>query len=271
MALSVSVRLAIRHALARLRHASKFIRLPRKGKPLRTDMPAVFVMGCGNSGTTLTAARIGRAEGVYLLGEETSLFQPRTPIQEARAVFDQLLIALKQFKATMLLEKTPKHIHAVSRILAVFPNAKFVVTVRNPLDNCASLYKRFAHKKSKGLGYAITRWNRDNLAVLNLLKSHPKQVHVVQFEKLTKDPETSLKGVFEFLSLPWQPEILEAGETAYDQVEQKRNMKIRQEQVAKVITHKENTWKDILSEQQAEQVRKKTRLIYSELSRFIDE
>lgn len=259
------LKLAMMHGLARLRHASKFIRLPHFGKPLRTGMPAVFVMGCGNSGTTLTAARIGRAEGVYLLGEETSLFQPRTPIREARAVFDQLLIALKYFQATMLLEKTPKHIHAVERILAVFPNAKFVVTVRNPLDNCASLYKRFAHKKSKGLGYAITRWNRDNLAALNLIKKHPESVHVVQFEKLTKDPETTLQNVFQFLDLLWQPEILEAGETAYDQVEQKRNMKLRQEQVAKVITHKENTWKDILSEQQAEQVRKKTQLIHAQL------
>jgi len=255
------------HALARLRHFTKFIRLPSSGKPVRTDLPAVFVMGCGNSGTTLTAARIGRADGAYLLGEETSLFQPRTPLREARAVFDQLLLALKHYNATMLLEKTPKHIHAVDRILAVFPNAKFVVTLRNPLDNCASLYKRFAHKKSKGLGYAITRWNRDNLALLKLLEKHPERVHVVRFEALTENPESTFKGIFEFLELPWQPEILEAGKTAYDQVEQKRNMKLRQEQVAQTITARTNTWKEILSEAQAQHVRKQTKLIADALER----
>ena len=268
----MKLKLKVMHGLARLRHASKIIRVPRlpflrAQKSLRTDLPAVFVMGCGNSGTTLTAARIGRAKGVYLLGEETSLFQPRTPFSQAYAVFDQLLIALKFYNASMLLEKTPKHIHAVDRILALFPHAKFVVTVRNPLDNCASLYKRFAHKKSKGLGYAITRWNRDNLAVLTLLKKHPERVHVVRFEALTENPETTFKGIFEFLELPWQPEILEAGKTAYDQVEQKRNMKLRQEQVAKPITARSNTWKEILSEAQAEKVRQKTQLISDALDK----
>lgn len=233
-------------------------------KPLNSSVATAFVLGCGHSGTTLTAARIGRATEAYLIGKETSLFSPATSLYVSRTVMEQMLYMTKTFDKSVFVEKTPKHIHCIERILKVIPDAKFVITVRNPLDNCASLYKRF-----NKLNYAIKRWNRDNLAVVNAVKKFPEQILIVHYEELTKYPKRELQRIYSFLNLSWDDSVLGAGKTAYDDTDggQRKNMVIRQQQVAKPIKYRENTWREILSESQAKKVTRQTALITHELAK----
>jgi hypothetical protein len=49
-------------------------------------------------------------------------------------------------------------------------------------------------------------------------RAHPELVHTVRYEELTRDPETVMRGVLDFLGEPWEPKILD-----YQSFEQRGN------------------------------------------------
>lgn len=160
---------------------------------------------------------------------------------------------------TCFIEKTPKHIHAVFRIRKILPDAKFIILMRNPIDNCASLDKRF-----KDLDYAVERWNIDNREILKI--SRLPRVLIMKSEEISIDPGPAFERMCGFLGLPWIPDILEAGPTGYDrEVFSDENMLLRREQVRRAVTANVGKGKDGLSESQYRTVIKKTKTMAEKL------
>ena len=54
-----------------------------------------FVLGCGHSGTTLVASRLGNHPAVALIPEETNIFEPRRPLGRARRFLVAALAAAR--------------------------------------------------------------------------------------------------------------------------------------------------------------------------------
>ena len=230
----------------------------RSVRPINTELSACFVVGCGHSGTTLTAAKLGNHSDAFLIGRETHNYAPARGLYSSWRVTQEWLAIVQSINKKLLVEKTPKHVHAIPRIRQILPDAKFLAMTRNPLDNCFSLYQRYGN-----LDFAIERWNMDNAVICDLLEDD--KVKVVDYESLTAYPEESFKEICLFLEVTWQPEILDEGVTAYDRFQNNDNMKVRQEQVKNSIRPSHSKWKNGFSSSQVELVYQKTRSIAEKL------
>jgi len=112
----------------------------------------IFIVGCGHSGTTLLAARLGNHDQIHVIPKETGWFLPKRSLRAGKKKMNLEFSRAKEDGKKILLEKTPKHIHCIHRILKVYPCAKIIIVHRNCYDNIASLKKRFNFE------LALNRW-----------------------------------------------------------------------------------------------------------------
>lgn len=227
-------------------------------RPLETSRSFLFVAGCGHSGTTLTAARLGNHSQVLLIGRETGAFLPATGALCAKRIAAQWEYFAELQGRSFILEKTPKHIHAIRRIKKVVPEARIIVTVRNPLDNVASLFERFGDLQG-----AIRRWKADNREALRVM-TRP-DVLIVRFENLTANPSTEFRRICDFSGLCWEDGILEARSSAYDVENQDQNMRRRARQVSDPIQSNVGGWRKLISPNQARRITSATKRIAVQL------
>lgn len=154
----------------------------------------VFICGCGHSGTTLLASRLGAHPSIFLLPRETNAFSANSGLScSQKLILDWAAIADSN-GCKIVLEKTPKHIHQIDRIKKVVPNALFILVARNPLANVASLYERFSCLKS-----SIGRWNADNKELLRRLDD--PACFFVRYEDFVEDPSLQLNLLQCFVGL----------------------------------------------------------------------
>lgn len=226
--------------------------------PIDTTLDTAFVVGCGHSGTTLLAAKLGRLAGCHLPGWETKIFLPDQGLYWSKAAFSALVKTAETTGRKTILEKTPKHVHCTERILRLLPGARFLVVTRNPLDNCASLLERFG-----SLDEAIERWNMDNSAALEVLR-RPAALQV-RYEDLVGSPEQIFARAAKFIGLDWQSSALVAGETPFSREVADANMILRAEQVARAVEPKAGDWRKRLTVSQAETVFSRTQKIAMQL------
>lgn len=226
--------------------------------PVPDSRAFAFVAGCGHSGTTLVASRLGNHPQVALIPEETNLFEPRRPLRAARRALVAALADARREGRGMVLEKTPKHVRVTGRIRRLLPDSRLILVVRNPLDTCVSLRKR-----GGTLGEAVDRWLTDNAAVL-AARDAPC-ARTVHFEALTSDPEPAFRAMVAFLGLPWDDAVLGTA-SAYAAVPQKTaTMRLRAEQVARPIRPNAGAWRGALTAAEADEVRRRTAGLYADL------
>ncbi len=217
---------------------------------IRHPVRPVFVIGCGHTGTTLLTARLGNHPAVAVIPKETSWFIPTRLLALSRHYFRRELDRCAREGKSVLVEKTPKHVHCVDRIAALLPDARFIFMTRNPLDTVASLKKRFG-----SFEFALDRWLIDNAPAI-ALKPSPA-VMWVRYEDFVSDPHTQAERIAEFLHIPADDSVAEGGATAYDaQAFAKHpNMRLRQQQVKYSIKARVNTYAEVLDENEISQVR----------------
>jgi len=220
-------------------------------KPIKKNIGSVFVIGCGHSGTTLVNARIGQHSSVYAIGRESTIFAQPSSLRCSKAIYNEWIYNALSLKKSIVMEKTPKHIHSIQRIKKILPNAKFIIVIRNPLDNCASLYKRFGDLK-----FAVERWLIDNKEIPKY--ANDLSVKIIKYENLTNNPYEVFNEICHFLNIEWEDKILSASETIYDKSLLEGNMSLRREQVKKPIKPNINSWEKVFTQEEAEFVKKQT-------------
>ncbi len=110
------------------------------------------------------------------------------------------------------LDKTPRYYHIIPELMELFPEARFIVLLRNPLDVLDSILKAWIRNDILELGTF-----REDLLVaprrlMASLKEHPSRCFMVRYEELVSDPEQVLKGVCGFLGLSYADGMLDYGE-----------------------------------------------------------
>lgn len=92
-------------------------------------------------------------------------------------------------------DKTPSYSAKMEQIWREYPEAKFVVMVRNQASLSASLERmKWAPDKSSGTLAYRRHFERQPYRY-----RHDDRVHVVAYERLVDDPDTVLEGVLRFL------------------------------------------------------------------------
>ena len=113
------------------------------------------------------------------------------------------LYAFKEDDSSYFLDKTPRYYHIIEELYELFPKAKFIFLVRNPLSVFASMLDyNFNGKYFKFLS-APDRIDDLFLApneICKFVKFHDNHI-LVKYEKLVKNPDKELRKIFNYLSL----------------------------------------------------------------------
>lgn len=191
----------------------------------------IFVVGMPRSGTTLTeqiiashsqAAGVGELKRMDRLARKLAdakgmagILAKMTELGPARwkSVSQQYLNLLNALApdARYSVDKMPHNFAHLGFIRFCFPNAKIIHCKRNPLDNFISA---FQNRMSGPHGYAYDQvdYGEYYLEYMRLMDHwkavFPGAIYESEYENLTRDPETEVRKILDFLGLPWEEACL---------------------------------------------------------------
>ncbi len=126
-------------------------------------------------------------------------------------LYQQALPEGKQF----FLDKTPRYYYIIPELARLFPEAKFIILLRNPLSVLLS-----STNLKKGSWYRIYRYKADLLDAPSLLVDSlanlGKQALQVNYEQLALSPETEFERLCDWLGIPFVPEMIEYGRVEWE-------------------------------------------------------
>lgn len=113
--------------------------------------------------------------------------------------------------AKYVVEKTPHHVNWIPRIVGAFPEAKFVIMVRDPYSFMLS-YKHQGDRKSESsrenlrslyhpLGCAYM-WRKYMKSAMQNSRRFPDQTLIINFEVLKRSPEACWSQLLSFYGMP---------------------------------------------------------------------
>ncbi len=105
---------------------------------------------------------------------------------------------------TYFLDKTPRYYHVIEDLRQIFPKAKFLFLVRNPIAVFSSILSYNFHGNIQAMLRAPDRQDDLLLApkiILEQFHKYPKQSLFLRYEELVLKPELVGQKVIEFLNL----------------------------------------------------------------------
>lgn len=185
----------------------------------------IFICGMFRSGSTLAEQLLAGLPGVAAGGELD--FLPRlaavelnpfpeilvdTPVAQFRAIAARYRGELGRVSssARFVTDKRPDNFFYIGLIKRLFPDARIVNTVRNPLDTCLSMY--FLHL-DHSMSYALDlmdlgHYYREYRRLMAHWKAlYPGDIIDFDYDALVRDPAPTLQGLCEFLGLPWDGQM----------------------------------------------------------------
>lgn len=221
---------AMAAAVAAMRRSFGGKRLPAVA---RNGAPApVFVIGMLRSGTTLVerviashprAFGLGETELADMLADKTADFSGQPYPESVFALTAGQKTALAaQYRlqwppsaasADCVVDKNPLNFLHVGLLATLFPEARFVHCIRDPLDTCLSIYfQHFAHQRNSyaydlgDIGFFYDRYRE----LMDLWRSilPAGRIYELQYSELASQPETAIPELIGWLGLPWDPACL---------------------------------------------------------------
>jgi hypothetical protein len=110
--------------------------------------------------------------------------------------------ALERKGADTWVEKTPQNACSFRTFLKEFPQGKLIHTLRNPYDTMASLLAR-GFDAYQAAGYYVYH------AAAAASANGDERYFEVRYEDLVSQPEATVRLLFDFLELPFDPAILQ--------------------------------------------------------------
>ncbi|XP_069082975.1 protein-tyrosine sulfotransferase 1 isoform X1 [Pleurodeles waltl] len=225
---------------ARVELAKQTPRTPLNLKVNRTfpydkDMPLVFIGGVPRSGTTLMRAMLDAHPDIRC-GEETRVIprilavkqmwarssKEKVRLDEAGVTDEVLDSAMQAFlleiivkhgdPAPYLCNKDPFALKSLAYLAKIFPNAKFLLMVR---DGRASVHSMISRKVTIA-GFDLTsyrdclsKWNRAIETMYSqCMEVGYKRCMLVHYEQLVLHPEQWMRTLLKFLDIPWDESVL---------------------------------------------------------------
>ncbi|MBX7224911.1 MAG: sulfotransferase [Chitinophagales bacterium] len=113
-------------------------------------------------------------------------------------------------------EKTPAHIYYAEEIFKHCPNAKFIITVRDPRAIALSEMVKLAENKRRNARFNlfsfIARWESAHILAKKWVKKYGShQVKYVKYEDIVLHPEETVRSLCSFVGVDFQPLMLEVG------------------------------------------------------------
>ena len=198
---------------------------PRRSRVAEGQAP-IFICGMFRSGSTLIEQVLGAHPRVTAGGElaflpmlvasDLALF-PQAMAQASPAKLDALeqryrgAIARAFPEAGIITDKRPDNFLYVGLIKTLFPEAKIIHTVRQPLDNCLSAF--FLHL-DHGMAYALDLMDTGHFyREQRRLMAHWKQIvgadiYEFDYDAFVRAPREALTPLLTFCGLEWDDRLL---------------------------------------------------------------
>ncbi len=197
----------------------------------------IFLVGFPRSGTTLLDAILRSHPKIKVIEEKPMVLKMINKIKnnnlyslenisptEIQYLQEEYLSELKKHtnvddKSTLFIDKLPLNIINTGEILRIFPNARFILLLRHPMDCVLSCFMQdfklndamnnFLNLEDAANLYKNTMelWNQ----YISVLKVN---YVVIKYEKLIKDFKPNIKIILKFLNLNWSKSLLNYRETA---------------------------------------------------------
>ena len=205
-------------------------RVQHAGEQLHGAMP-VFIIGMPRSGTTLLERMLGNHARVAVAGELMDFGAQLHRLADTRnAQTDALLarlpgldfgelgrsyLAQTQWRAGdrhFYIDKQPPNWVLAGAIHAALPQAPILNLVREPMDVCFSNWRAFfgdACAYSYDLDALAEYCNDYRRVMAHWHAVMPGAILDVAYADLVHDPEATLRRVFDFCGLAWQPDCID--------------------------------------------------------------
>jgi tetratricopeptide (TPR) repeat protein len=210
--------------------ADYFANPPFEGNP--SAVP-VFIIGMPRSGSTLVEQILTSHPLAHGGGETKELSRrlgalrarfpglPRYPelgrrmnADQHRLVADGYLSVLQAMNpaAERITDKLLTNYYFVGLLHVLFPNARFINTVRNPVDTCLSCYSKL-FRDDMPHSYDFGELGRYYLRYQALMDHWQRALPAgtilpVRYEDLVADVETHARRLIAFIGMPWDPACL---------------------------------------------------------------
>lgn len=184
----------------------------------RTEAP-VFVCGMFRSGSTLTE-QILAAHPEVTAGGELGLLprlaaaapEPLDAAAVAALADDYAAATARLFpRASLVTDKRPDNFLHLGLAKAMFPRARIVHTRRAPLDNVLSVFflqldprMSYAHQLADIAHY----YRQQERLMAHWASLFPEDLHTLDYDRLTAEPEAEARRLLAFLDLPWDDRVL---------------------------------------------------------------
>jgi Flp pilus assembly protein TadD len=197
------------------------------------DKTPIFVLGMPRSGTTLVEQILASHPVVFGAGELTHLnslvsgyCQPGTEGQFPECMLDLGTAALERMgkeyvekirvyspDAERITDKMPDNFLRVGLIKVILPKAKVIHCVRNPMDNCFSIFKNdFSRKGSNKYAYDMNELGRYYNLYQDLMAHWenvlPGFMFTICYEEMVADQRRQTESLLDFCGLPWDDACL---------------------------------------------------------------
>ena len=165
-------------------------------------------------------------------------------LEELRAFALSLYRKASRDQGRYFLDKTPRYYFIADDLFRLFPEGKFIFLWRDPLAVVASIVETWGRGK-----WNLERWRHDLFdgvpALVAAYERHGGSAVALRFEDLVSDPEASLRGVSEYLDIPYDPSII----TSFSDVRLDARMgdKRGSHQYGALSTDPLDKWKDVVS------------------------
>jgi len=161
---------------------------------LPNNLNLISISGCGHSGTTLTATVLGAHKNLLLIPTETRMF-----LDESYDINNFIFNNYSNEK-TMVIEKTPNHIYVLDKIKQEYPDAKFILNIRDPRDIVSSLYSRF-----EDWNKSIDRLKKD----FEYIKKFYSFGYLVKYENIVNNFEDTFIDICKYINMDFDKNMLE--------------------------------------------------------------
>ena len=182
----------------------------------------IFIIGMPRSGTSLTEQILSSHKNVIGGGELPYIQKIYNDYFKMKKNLDNndLLKCHKEYlnfvsnidgSNKVFTDKAPLNFFYVGFILKFLPNSKFINIVRNPIDNCWSIYKNY-FPTNIDFGNDLNDLSKYYTSYRDLMlfwkKLFPNQIYDLRYENLVKNTENEIKKLLKFCSLDWDENCL---------------------------------------------------------------
>jgi len=235
----------LQHALLPLNEVAEDVTLERmmaifskeffahRDRPSGNSRSPIFIVGMPRSGTSLLEQILASYPGIYGAGELSTINEvvmaamphgafenfpnavPDLTPEEFKRLGQQYSerVARLAPDAMHITDKMPANYYFLGMIYLMFPNAKIIHAMRDPMDSCFSCYSRLFTKQNLPFSYDLGALGRNYVRYIRLMQHWhavlpPNTVLDLRYEQMVADTEGQARRLLEYLGLPWDERCL---------------------------------------------------------------